>query len=151
MTDGTARTDETTGGCQCGAVRYALTTEPTDLSLCHCRMCQKASGGPYMVFGRVPLDSLTWTRGSLSVFASSDLVNRGFCSNCGTPLTFRWRSDAISITLGSLDDPGPFAPTERVGAEAVLPWSEHIAGLSPRPTELGAAALVNHQHPDHDT
>jgi hypothetical protein len=32
------------GGCQCGALRYALRSEPTHTSICWCRMCQKASG-----------------------------------------------------------------------------------------------------------
>ena len=40
----------TTGGCQCGAVRYALLALPLEVSVCHCRMCQKASGGPIMAF-----------------------------------------------------------------------------------------------------
>ena len=35
-----------TGGCQCGAVRYALAEQPGVRPLCHCRMCQKAVGGP---------------------------------------------------------------------------------------------------------
>jgi hypothetical protein len=36
-----------TGGCQCGAVRYALTAMPEGAHFCHCRMCQKAVGGPF--------------------------------------------------------------------------------------------------------
>ena len=43
-----------TGGCQCGAVRYRLTAWPTGENVCHCRMCQKASGGPFMAFAGVP-------------------------------------------------------------------------------------------------
>jgi hypothetical protein len=30
-----------TGGCQCGAVRYALLSEPTHASICHCHLCWK--------------------------------------------------------------------------------------------------------------
>jgi hypothetical protein len=28
-----------TGGCQCGAVRYALMSDPTQASICHCLTC----------------------------------------------------------------------------------------------------------------
>ena len=43
------------GGCQCGAVRYRLEAKPKATSICHCRMCQKASGGPFAAFGEVRL------------------------------------------------------------------------------------------------
>ena len=42
-----------TGGCQCGAVRYRLDAAPTGASVCHCRMCQKAGGAPFMAFAGV--------------------------------------------------------------------------------------------------
>ena len=48
MTEKRARVH--TGGCQCGAVRYALLAEPYDPHICHCRMCQKAFGGPFAPF-----------------------------------------------------------------------------------------------------
>ena len=67
-----------TGGCQCGAVRYALYAEPTGASICHCRMCQKAFGG---FFGPlVTANELTWTLGAPAHFASSNKVRRGFCA-----------------------------------------------------------------------
>ena len=88
MTDGTAQAGEATGGCQCGAVRYAIRLPIAECNLCHCRMCQKASGGPFMVFVAVPSDTVTFTRGSPPLFASSSFAKRGFCRDCGTPLTY---------------------------------------------------------------
>ena len=36
-----------TGGCLCGAVRYECTADAIFMGNCHCRDCQKASGGAY--------------------------------------------------------------------------------------------------------
>ncbi len=107
-----------TGGCQCGAVRYRLEAEPTGANVCHCRMCQKASGGPFMAFAGVRLDELVWTRGAPKVFASSAVAERGFCPDCGTPLTYRLLDrDRISVTIGSLDQPSAVAPEMQYGVE----------------------------------
>ena len=73
-----------TGGCQCGAVRFAA-ERLGGAAICHCRMCQKAFGG---FFG--PLVSgygVVWTRGEPSYFASSDKFRRGFCASGGAPIS----------------------------------------------------------------
>src|SRR5215210_7150175 len=89
-----------TGGCQCGAVRYALLSEPTGASICHCRMCQKAFGSYFAPFAGVPPKDLEWVRGMLASYRSSEMVERGFCRDCGTPLTFRYLDrDRISVSL----------------------------------------------------
>ncbi|MGO7428793.1 GFA family protein, partial [Rhizobium ruizarguesonis] len=36
-----------TGGCQCGAIRFRVSGDIKDSSICHCRMCQKAFGAYY--------------------------------------------------------------------------------------------------------
>jgi hypothetical protein len=54
-----------TGGCQCGAIRFALSAAPVKISICHCRMCQKASGAPFASFADIPHEDFSWTRGSL--------------------------------------------------------------------------------------
>ena len=75
-----------TGGCQCGAVRFRIRGELGRPSICHCRMCQKAFGS---FFGPlVSANGLRWTRGEPKRFASSNLIRRGFCADCGTPLTY---------------------------------------------------------------
>ncbi len=146
-----------TGGCQCGAVRYALLAVPSHASVCHCRMCQKASGGPLMAFARVKKTELAWTRGSHAVFRSSSLVERGFCASCGTPLTYNFvEGPNISVTIASLDDPEAARPELQYGIEGELSWFATVRSLPTQRTEDFfakdvAARLVGHQHPDHDT
>ena len=142
------------GGCQCGAVRYRLMAEPTGVNVCHCRMCQKASGGPFMVFGGVRLDEFAWTRGAPKVFVSSSIAERGFCSDCGTPLTYRmFDRDRISVTLGSLDAPSAVPPTIQYGVESRLSWlSEALVRPEQKTSDwlkFDEKALGNRQHPDH--
>lgn len=144
-----------TGGCQCGAVRYALHAWPGEVHLCHCRMCQKAVGGPFAALAPVPADGLVWTRGKPALFASSSLTERGFCAACGTPLTFRYRREGarISVTIGSLDRPAEVAPERHDGVESRLAWLHDLDTLPATRTEDDPppADLRSFQHPDHDT
>jgi hypothetical protein len=143
-----------TGGCQCGAVRYRLTAKPTGSNICHCSMCQKASGGPFMAFASVGLGDLTWTRGAPKVFASSTVAERGFCAECGTPLTYRIiERDRISVTIGSLDRPSDVDPLMQYDVGSKVAWLDSIASLPERDiaTFFGPAVRIgSRQHPDHD-
>jgi hypothetical protein len=115
---------ELTGGCQCGAVRYRLEARPTGENICHCRMCQKAGGAPFMVFAGVPLANLVWTRGAPKVFTSSAIAERGFCGDCGTPLTYRVVGrDRVSVTIGSLDRPSDMPPKRSTASGRESPGS----------------------------
>ena len=56
-------------------------------------------------------------KGAPAVFKSSELAERGFCRDCGTPLSFRYvDKDRISVSLGSLDDPARVPPAKQYGA-----------------------------------
>ena len=146
-----------TGGCQCGAVRYRLSAEPTGVTICHCRMCQKASGGPMMAFGGVRLSEFFVSSGAIATFSSSDIAERGFCARCGTPLTYREvGSDRVSVTLGSLDEPGAVAPVTQLGVESKVSWLVPSLSLPEIRTDQWLAkkkiaAIHNRQHPDHET
>jgi hypothetical protein len=147
------------GGCQCGAVRYRFTKRPAGAHICHCRMCQKAFGAFYAPLVGGPRDTFEITRGTLATFNSSAQTERGFCSQCGTPLTFRYIDGAgMSVSIGSLDDPSAFPPMDQHGIESRLAWTNGLGHLPDRlPTEAedpGNAASIkstNRQHPDHDT
>jgi hypothetical protein len=141
-----------TGGCQCGAVRFAVFVEPRRIGLCHCRMCQKAVGGPFAVLAEVPWGDFAWTRGTPGTFQSSSRAARDFCAACGTPLSYREiGGPVIELTTGAFDDPGRVVPTYAVGIESRLGWVERISGMPGKTTleNTGAAklaAIQSYQH-----
>ena len=117
------------GGCQCGHTRYRAQGPRDRASVCYCRMCQKAAGGPFMAFVRFAADQVEWLTAP-SVFASSNRAERGFCALCGTPLSYRHIGGPyISLTLHSLDDPGLVRPEMAFSAVAAPPWCLALADL----------------------
>ena len=146
-----------TGGCQCGAIRFRIDGELRGASICHCRMCQKAMGGFFGPFvGPKDGAGLTWTRGERKRFQSSNMVARGFCGDCGTPLTFEYGEDRISIAMGAYDRVGDIRPEEQLASGSEVPYFADLATLPVhREDEAAAAAylasIVSYQHPDHDT
>lgn len=145
-----------TGGCQCGAIRFRVEGELKDASVCHCRMCQKAFGGFYAPLVNTKGATLTWTRGNPKHFASSNFVKRGFCADCGTPLTYE-APDGVALAIAAFDHPEKIAPTVQFGIEGKIAYVDTIPSLPSRNTidDIIAAPfldkLVTHQHPDHDT
>ncbi len=114
------KTPIATGGCQCGKVRYALYVTPQNSHVCHCRMCQRATGGVAAAFVNVLVDEVEWD-GEPDWYASSPIAERPFCSRCGTPLGFRFLEGSanMDLTIGSFDDPSDFTPKHHFGAESI--------------------------------
>ena len=144
-----------TGGCQCGAIRYALARAPKRACICHCRMCQKASGQPFMAFATFDESDMRWTRGAPAVFRSSNFAERGYCKDCGTPLFFKFEGHEFSITTGSLDDPAAAPPAVQYGAESEVAWCATLGTLPRIRTEEDfgpevSARFRSYQHPDRD-
>lgn len=107
------------GGCQCGKVRYSVDMSGAEAYQCHCRMCQRATGGFAAAFVHAPLDAVSW-QSEPDWYASSPIAKRPFCSACGTPLGFRFNDGkGIDLTFGSFDDPGDLAPQAHAGAESL--------------------------------
>lgn len=151
-----ARTPRYTGGCQCGAIRFATFDEPRRVGICHCRMCQKAVGGPFGVYAVVASGDFVWTRGSPAAWASSNIAVRDFCASCGTPLAYRVPDgDTVELLTGTFDDPSRLPPTYEVGREGRLDWVGTLHRLPGKTTSdnIGAeklAAIASNQHPDWD-
>lgn len=112
------------GGCLCGRVRYRATAPPVEVGYCHCRMCQKNSGGPAMVYAMFPIDAFEHLGAAPKVFASSAQGERWFCAECGSPIEFRERPEAVyaSVNVGTLDEPERLAPTRHIWCESRISW-----------------------------
>lgn len=140
-----------TGGCQCGALRFEWVEPPQYASVCYCRMCQKASGQPLMALAGGAEERLRWTKGVPSIFKSSNLAERGFCSACGTPLTFRHLgSGRISVSMNAFDDPEVVRPKRQFGIESKVSWFDTLRDLPGKRTDEWMKAdeaenFVNHQ------
>ena len=98
-----------TGGCICGAVRFEITSNPTETGACHCGMCRKYSGGVFLGV-QVPPDGLTLTKeDGLKIYTSSPWAERAFCAECGASLFYRVTAPGpmqgeYHVGLGTLDD-----------------------------------------------
>ncbi|MEX0285466.1 MAG: GFA family protein [Paracoccaceae bacterium] len=144
-------TDGITGGCQCGAVRYRVASIGRS-SVCHCRMCQKAFGSFYAAL--VVVHGLEWTHGKRRLFTSSNISQRGFCADCGTPLSLEnFDNDQVEIATGSLDNPEMAPPTLQINHRYACSFTDGIGEL-PEPdkdtvagNDAWNAKVVSYQKP----
>ena len=123
-----------TGGCQCGAVRYRVAGPLRRASICNCRMCQKALGNLFGALRRVRRRTSSGRAGSRSISAVPTRVQRGFCANCGTPLTYQCGENGDpALTIGSFDHPNELVPTVELARD-----NRHPIFGARRRADLGA-------------
>jgi hypothetical protein len=155
--------DRIEGGCLCGGIRYDLTRVPTDVAHCHCRICRRSAGAPFLTWATVPRADLTVT-GEVRWFRSSTLAKRGFCPTCGTQLFFAQEvvdagadaaaasphvlADAppadphgattIDVTVASLDEPDRVRPTRNIWIGSRLAYLHGFDATLPDHLDEGA-------------
>src|SRR4029078_7784573 len=118
------------GGCACGSIRYESTSKPTMMLHCHCRDCQRSSGGPFSSFVVLPVDACKLLQDSLRFHASPSerggKTRRGFCPDCGSPICGQPESlpQIIAIRVGSLDDPTWFDAKMDVWTSDAHSWDQ---------------------------
>ena len=121
-----------TGGCACGAIRYECTAEPILMLKCHCRDCQRITGGGFAAAVLVPAQAFRLTQGQLFYHFTPSLAGgkhkRGFCAQCGSRLTVAEKQDEpsrfVGILAGSLDDPSWFHSQMDTFAADAQPWDQ---------------------------
>ena len=119
------------GGCHCGAVRYEARGVPFHPTICHCVDCRRVAGAPVVAWFSVARDGFRVVRGAMRLYASSPRAERGFCADCGTPLTFAAHElpGEIDVTTASLDDPARVPPADHTQLVSRLAWMVVADGL----------------------
>ncbi|MBS0579077.1 MAG: GFA family protein [Proteobacteria bacterium] len=128
-----------TGGCLCGAVRYEARGVARYVCYCHCESCRRAAGAALVPWATFERAQLRITHGTLAGYPSSAGVLRGFCSACGTSLTYQSEARAadVDIAVASLDEPAALAPRMHLWVQDKLPWLPISDGLPQYPAGLG--------------
>ena len=107
------------GGCACGRVRFTATIADDDAYLCHCRMCQRATGSISIAFKNLAKADVAW-HGEPDWYDSSPIARRPYCATCGTSLGFQFKQGPnLDLTVAAFDQPGRFKPTSHFGAESI--------------------------------
>ena len=128
--------DTMTGGCACGKVRFEADVEDDEAYLCHCRMCQRATGSVSIAFKNMEQAKMRWLGGP-DWYESSAIARRPFCRECGTSLGFQFKdgSDKLDLTVAAFDDPSRFKPKHHFGAESIHRSWLNTEGLPEMRTE----------------
>jgi hypothetical protein len=123
------------GGCNCGAIRYRIDSEPFAVAVCHCENCRLQSGSAFSVNLIVKARTMT-VEGTLAMYEDSrtdsgNPLRREFCATCGSPIRSipTAQPALIAVKAGTADAPDRFAPTIHLWTSTALPWVEIPADL----------------------
>jgi len=129
------------GGCQCGAIRYTLSTRPLEIYVCHCRECQKQSSSAFGISVIVPQAALRLVQGTPRSWTrptdSGNELECFYCPDCGSRLWHQQRgaTDTLSIKGGSLDQRVDLRQAAHIWTSRKLPGVEIPAGVAQFPEE----------------
>jgi len=122
-----------TGGCPCGAVRFAVSEMPYLAYACHCTNCQRASGSAFALNMPVATRAFEITqgqpKGSRRVGPSGVPGIFWFCSDCGGRIYGERTSepDIRTLRAGTLDDTSWVTPIAHLFMRSAQPWERFDA------------------------
>ena len=116
------------GSCLCGEIRFEADDFEPHNGHCHCSMCRKFHGAAYSTLAAVRRDHFRWLAGEhlLKFYVADNGTTRGFCSNCGSSLTFAAAADRqqiIEIALGCFDQEVPLEPDAHIFIGSGATWA----------------------------
>lgn len=121
-------TDTLTGRCACGAVQYALTSNPMFVNCCHCLDCQRQTGSAFVINAVIETDRIAVTGEApvaVRVPADSGRPHDIYrCPDCQTALwsDYGGRPGLRFVRVGTLETPSALAPDAHIFTRSKQPW-----------------------------
>jgi hypothetical protein len=128
-------TEELEGGCACGAVRYRLRSAPMIVHCCHCRDCQRQTGGAFALNALIEADRVTLLSGApVPVSMPTDSGRPHDIYRCPACQVAVWsdygrRASLRFVRVATLDDPGRLPPDVHIFTRSKLPWLKLPEGV----------------------
>jgi hypothetical protein len=139
-----------TGGCMCGSTRYETTGESYKVLNCHCQSCRKHTGAPVVTLAVFKVDQVQFSGGERKIYQSSTGVGRGFCAECGTPLT--WETSlgdlgpVCALHVSTCDNPDALPPIGHTCYSERISWFD-VADNLPRYEGMSTNSAILHHGP----
>ncbi len=117
------------GGCACGHIRFRLASRPLFVHCCHCRWCQRESGGAVALNALIETNRLQLLSGAIDLVATPTRSGKGQtiarCPVCRVALWSHYALAGKSVTfvrVGTLDDPDAMPPDIHIFTASKQPW-----------------------------
>lgn len=121
------------GGCTCGEVRYKVHDSPLIVHACHCRWCQRQTGGPHVINALYEKDMVEVTQGSVvettvpSPSGEGQTIAR--CPKCHNAIWSNYLVTGLGdqirfLRAGTLDNPDLMPPDIHIFTSTKLSWYE---------------------------
>jgi hypothetical protein len=114
------------GGCSCGTVRYQLRSLPMFVHCCHCLLCQKQTGGAFVINAIIEADRIDCASALVPISMPTESGAPHDIYRCPTCLVAVWsdygRRPARFVRVSTLDTPHAIVPDVHIYTRSKVPW-----------------------------
>jgi hypothetical protein len=116
------------GECNCGAVRFAVDAELSDVFVCHCSICRRFTGSNGIAVLIVPNERFRWIEGEEHIATwtkpGTDWQS-WFCRVCGSAVPGENDPERMFIPAGSVTEGGEnLRVVHHIWVGSKAPWDE---------------------------
>ena len=117
-----------TGSCSCGAVKFELLSAPMFIHCCHCLLCQKQTGGAFVINALIETDRIVLSAGKpapISIPTESGRPHDVYrCNTCGVAVWSDYgRRPALRfVRVSALEQRHQLVPDAHLFTRSKVPW-----------------------------